>query len=65
MSVYNKKLGGWTEQSKQLSEDISKDMKDTLLSYYDEGMTIEEICYVVNSTVEEILLFKQRKERTK
>lgn len=61
MSVYNKNLDGWTEQSKQLSEDVIKSIKDILLKYYSAGMTIEEICYVVNNTVGEELLFKQRK----
>lgn len=65
MGVYNKKFGGWTEQAKQLSEDIEKNIRDTIISYYDEDMTIEEICYVINDTVQEILLFKQRKERLK
>jgi hypothetical protein len=65
MGVFNKKLGGWTEQAKELSDDINKNIKDVLLKYYNEGMTIEEIAYVVNNTVEEELLFKQRTERLK
>ena len=63
MGVYNKKLGGWTESAKELSEDINKNIKEIILNYYTEGMTIEEICYVVNNTTEEMLLLKQRQIR--
>lgn len=61
MSVYNKKFGGWTEQAKDLSDEVEKNIKDVLIRYFDEGMTIEEICYVVNNTAESIVLLKQRK----
>ena len=63
MGVYNRKLGGWTESAKELSEDIDKNIKETILNYYTRDMTIEEICYIANSTVEEILLLEQRKLR--
>lgn len=63
MGVYNKVSGGWTEKAKSLSNDINEIIKETLEKYYDENMSIEEICYVANSTIQEILLYKQRKER--
>lgn len=63
MGVHNEKLGGWTEQSKQLSEEIEKGIKNVVINYYKEGMAIEEICYVVNNTVQELLLFERRIRR--
>lgn len=62
MSVYQEK-GGYTPQANELANETSKALDSILEKYQEQGMTIEEIVYVVQGEVQSKCLMTQIKKR--
>lgn len=62
MAVFNEN-GGFTEVANELSKELKEVIEPILIKYIENGMTIEEISYIIGSAADKICLRNQIEKR--